>query len=311
MFGCGDDDQGSELGPTWFDEPMAELPDRFSEFGTFESSEIERSDVVFAYEPAYPLWSAGAEKSRAVVVPDGESITNADGTWDVPVGSVFFKTFYWEDAPVETRVMRKLDADWEFSAYLWDEDGIDAQRLEMRRSTPVQVSYEGESFEHRVPNEIDCRKCHEPTDGMVLGFSELQLGEQVDELHADGVLEFPLGDDPRVLPTASPLETQVLAGFVGNCANCHNGSEHDQASFDLAPEVAFENLIEQPTASSAAAAGIRVVPGASSESMLYLAISGTGDDPEIKEMPPVGLELRDEAFVESVRTWIDGLPPEN
>jgi hypothetical protein len=310
VIGCGDDGNDTR-GPTWFDQPEADLPAEFSGFGTFDGSEIRRADVVRAYEPRFPLWSAGAEKSRAVALPSGASIDTTGSVWVVPTGAVFFKTFYWEDAPVETRVMRRLADDWEFAAYLWDRDGADAERLEMRRSTPVEVSWEGQVFEHRVPNENDCRKCHEPTEGMILAFDELQLSTQVDTLHELGIVSNPLGSTPRELPAGSELEREVLGGMVGNCVNCHNGSDHDQSSFDLAPEVAFENLIGEETASSAAAAGVRVVPGEPSESMMYLAISGTSDDPEIKEMPPVGLELRDEAWVSRVSEWIEELPTEN
>lgn len=309
--GCGDTAEDAELGPTWFDDPAAELPADFSGFEAFSGAEIMREDVVHSYEPRYPLWSSGAEKTRAVAVPDGESIDNSSAVWAVPEGTVFFKTFWWEDAPVETRVMRRLTDDWEFVAYLWNSDGSDAERLEMRRSTPVEVTWQDETFEHRVPNEIDCRKCHEPTEGMVLGFDELQLSTQVEELAAAGVLAQEPGAVRRELPAGTELEHEVLAGLVGNCTNCHNGSDHDQSSFDLAPEVAFENLIDRETESSAAAAGIRVVPGSPQESMMFLAISGTSDDSEIKEMPPVGLELRDDAWISSVADWIEGLPAEN
>lgn len=313
VIGCGEAAGDEGPGPTWFDEPTDELPARMSDFGTFDGAEVVRDDILHRYEPRYPLWSAGAEKERAVFVPDGEAIDvgAGDAGWQTPDGTLLFKTFYWEERPVETRVMRKSGGEWDFVAYLWDDDGTDASRLEMRRSTPVEVVYGGERFEHRVPNENDCRKCHEPTDGMVLGFDGLQLGTQLDELHAAGVVSSAESTNRRELPGGSELERKVLGGLVGNCVNCHNGSNHDQASFDLNPEVAFENVISRETESSASAAGIRVVPGEPAESILFLAISGESDDPEIKEMPPVGLELRDEEWIETVRAWIEGLEGEN
>jgi hypothetical protein len=42
--------------------------------------------------------------------------------------------------------------------------------------------------------------------------------------------------------------------------------------------------------------------------MLFLAISGEHDDPEIKDMPPVGVDVRDTASIETLRSFIGGLP---
>ena len=100
-----------------------------------------------------------------------------------------------------------------------------------------------------------------------------------------------------------PLTSAVLGNFVGNCVHCHNGSNGAASSFDLRPAVALENLVDQPTASSATAAGIRLVPGAPEESILYLAMSGT-PDLEVKEMPPLGVAIRDLSAIEQLYDWI-------
>jgi len=48
-------------------------------------------------------------------------------------------------------------------------------------------------------------------------------------------------------------EFAVLSYFVGNCVHCHNDSGGIASSFDLSPDVAFDAIIDQPTASSASA----------------------------------------------------------
>lgn len=50
------------------------------------------------------------------------------------------------------------------------------------------------------------------------------------------------------------------------------------------------NIVNQPTASSASAAGIRVIPGDPEHSVLFLAVSAETTDPSIK------------------RAWITALP---
>ena len=58
--------------------------------------------------------------------------------------------------------------------------------------------------------------------------------------------------------------------------------------------------------SSASADGIRIVPGSPDESVLFAAVAGSGDI-ETKDMPPVGVALRDAAAIELLREWIVAL----
>ena len=105
------------------------------------------------------------------------------------------------------------------------------------------------------------------------------------------------------MPAHGELTSQVLGYLVGNCTHCHNGTNGAASSFDLRPEVALRNLIDQPTASSATADGIRVVPGEPEQSVLYLAVRG-GSDFEVKDMPPLGVARRDDAAIQLLRNWI-------
>jgi len=45
-------------------------------------------------------------------------------------------------------------------------------------------------------------------------------------------------------------------------------------------------------------------------SVLFLAFSRESDDPDLRDMPPVGVSLVDEQAVELLRDWIDALPVE-
>jgi hypothetical protein len=140
----------------------------------------------------------------------------------------------------------------------------------------------------------------------VLGINELQLAASGSLSELAARLE-PAPREPHAeLPAHGPLTTRVLGYLVGNCVHCHNGSNGAASSFDLRPEQALANLVERPTESSATADGIRVVPGNPAESVMFLGVQGASDL-EVKDMPPLGVALRDASAVELLRDWITAL----
>ena len=317
LIACGPATEEPEPEPpaeTWLElrEAGERPPGLLSEIGIFRDLEGSPADVdaleaslhpdAITYVPDWPLWSNGLQKSRQVVLPEGE-VVGADDVYSFPSDTLYFKSFFDDRGPVETRVMWNGPEGWEWSAYVWDEERVDAARTEGRRSVDVDVEVGGESFTHKVPNELDCRKCHEPDPNGVLGFSPLQLGTQVEDLDV-------FDENPTAEPFAHPdPETEAVLGWlVGNCTSCHNGLQnHDQSSFDLNPDVALENTVGVETASSASIDGIRIVPGDAESSVLYAAVAGTSDDPELKLMPPVGVQKRDDEAIERLRVWIESM----
>lgn len=107
------------------------------------------------------------------------------------------------------------------------------------------------------------------------------------------------------LRASHELERSVLGWFVGNCTHCHNGSGVDGSSFDLRPDVALENTINQMTQSSAAGDGVRIVPGDPEASELFVVVARMDLSPEQKPMPPVGVDRLDETGIERLRTLIE------
>lgn len=309
---CGGDDSEDTAPPALVDAPELEFPPTLSQVGLYQDmAERKPSARALPYEPRAALWSNGLAKERFIVVPEGEAI-DADGAeWEFPENTLLFKTFLGDAGPVETRVVRTKDGAAEFAAYRWD--GDEAVLLDGLRGVDVVVPLEGGSTEHEIPSTRSCEQCHESSPSPVLGFSPLQLSgakgaaqKQVERLVADGA--FPAA--PRLdaaLDRFDGDELAVLSYFVGNCVHCHNDSGGIASSFDLSPAVALEAIIDQPTTSSASAVGIRVVPGDASASVLFQAVSGETDDPEVKSMPPVGVQRRDEAAIELLRDWINGL----
>jgi len=302
-------------------EPLAAFPETFEGVGLYPfAPDLDRvPQGALLYEPAWPLYSNGSSKARYLFLPAGERIDNSSQPWVFPVGTLIFKTFSFDegDGPraVETRVLRRAAEDWEYAAYRWRDDGGDADLLALKIPEPVAVSAP-EPFEHLVPNRLQCRKCHESAPSRVLGLGDIGLSEPPADGGPSQLEAFAAAGLFTVAPPAAPdriehpdATTRSVLGYLqGNCTHCHNGGDEGDAAFDMRHAVALENIIDHPTESSASAAGIRVVPGAPEESILFLAFSGEGSDPEIKDMPPVGVQLRDAAAAEMLRAWIESLP---
>jgi hypothetical protein len=323
LTGCASTDDAAEPSAdppagSLLSEPLAELPQKLSEVGLYRDlSRLSASKRALHYEPGYPLWSDGGAKQRFLVLPEGTGIESGDSDYELPIGSLLFKTFAYRTeqspeapVPIETRLLRRTESGWELAAYGWDPTGSDATLLDLKKPRPVSVlADDGTPLEHDIPSRLECRQCHESAPSPVLGFTELQLAASGDLEQLAPHFESPPSEPSAQLPAQGPLTRAVLGYLVGNCVHCHNGSDGAAASFDLRPEVALQNLIDQPTASSATAAGIRVVPGEPDESILYLAVAGS-TNVEVKDMPPLGVALRDASAVELLRDWIEALGAE-
>ncbi len=305
--------------------PLDDWPDTLQGVGLYPDAPSLSvvADVAVHYAPAWPLWSNGSAKHRYLVVPQGAVVDSSDPDGFVaPVGTLAFKTFIYDDGvrgcarPVETRVMRKTeDGTWDYAVYGWDPEGQTADLLDIAAPVPIDVVGADGAFEHNVPARIECRACHESALDELLGFSRLQLSEpladgrqdQLAALQASGVLSTAVA--PQLIEHPDPTTRDVLGLFAGNCVHCHNGSLGPSSSFDLRPDVALANTIDQPTQSSASASGIRIVAGSPQTSILFLAFSGETDDPEVSAMPPMGVDVRDAAAIEVLRTFILELEP--
>jgi hypothetical protein len=293
--------------PSWLDHPEEPLPAELSELGIYPSPG-ERTRVhprAITFEPIYPLWSNGSEKQRLLVLPEGATIDATDRTaWEFPIGTTFFKTFSYGDRPIETRVIHLNDSGWEFAVYAWDDDGSGASLLDGALATPVEVTYDGETFDHQIPSTRQCRVCHEANDTIIIGFDELRLSaDQLARLYEDGVIDGEPPAEQESISAADETTREVLGYLHGNCSHCHNGTEGPTGVFSLRHQVALENMIGRETEASGSEAGIRVVPGDPDTSVLFRAFSGAS----AMQMPPVGVQHRDAAAIELLRGWITEL----
>lgn len=313
LVACGpaEGDTGSALDseppivPSSPDEPF---PETLREVGIYPHDlDVARpASRAFDYAPRAGLWSDGLAKQRLLLLPEGKTVDTRREPWRFPPGTLFVKTFSDLVGPVETRFLRKTESAFEYEVYRWNENRTEAKLLDGRLNVTVQARTEGGQVPHTIPSRLTCRQCHESSDSQVLGFAPLQLWNTDAEGRLDGVTSpAPALIDP--IATDDRTTRAVLDYFVGNCVHCHNGGVGLATSFDLHPDVALDQLIDQPTESHATAAGTRVVPGSPEQSILFQALSGEGTNPDVKAMPPEGVDVRDAEAIELLRDWIRDL----
>jgi len=310
--GCGG-------GPVWLDDIAADPPTALSEVGLFSNlGELKPADNVVLYEPNWQLWSSGTDKQRLLYVPEGAVIGTGGPSWELPKGSVFAKTFALPGsaaagalAPIETRLLFRRDERWDYATYVWNDDRSDAELLPGNwLEVPKDLQdTSGNAYAYTIPSRLDCRTCHETSQGStgtpVLGFNELQLPES---LESAAFFDAP----PAVVPVVgrTDAETKAFGYFVGNCIACHNGGKGDNAAFSLYPEQAVGETVNQETEISSAE-GIRVIPGDPESSVLFVTVVRAGQadyDGAFKVMPPVGITRTDPTAEAILGDWILGLP---
>lgn len=76
---------------------------------------------------------------------------------------------------------------------------------------------------------------------------------------------------------------------------------------DLRHPHALAQLTGVPTQGSGQLSGLRVAPGAPEESVLYQSLVTDGSLPELKPMPPLGVQRRDADAAALIAAWIRAL----
>lgn len=303
------------------DDPLGPMPMQLSETGLFTDLERRKPHArAIAYEPTLQLWSNGSAKERLLFLPKGERIDNTRRDhWELPVGTLFVKTFYFPQAkdqrPIETRIIRRLQDGWDYQVYRWRNG--DAYLLTLDRALPVRLRTPDEKLiQHSIPSRFECRNCHEHNETVIIGFDELRLNgalsgadkTQLELLAERDLFTEPLPEEPLRIDDPDPTQRAVLGYMHGNCAHCHNASPQAESRLDLRFPMALENVIGRETEDSGQAVGVRVVPGAPEQSVLFKALARQTDQEDLQPMPPVGVQLVDAEAVALFRAWIEALP---
>lgn len=314
-----------------------EPPTRLSETGVFTDLRTLSPAGLVPYELNVPFWSDGAAKRRWIAVPDGKAVRfSATGEWTFPAGTTFVKHFELPSENggaqkahrLETRIL-VCDGQGGVrgASYRWRQDESDADLVTAPLAEDVN-RLAGESPPHvwYFPGPEDCRKCHLPAAGGVLGVNTRQINRDITA--ADGHAENQLlawsrlgllgGFEQESLPelarlsatddSTASVESRARSFLDANCAYCHRpgGAVADfDARFDT--PLMSQNLIAVPARINLGIDGAKfVAPNDPWRSMLLVRVGMLGST----GMPPLAHEAIDHRDVELLRDWIGSLPGE-
>jgi hypothetical protein len=314
---------------TFADESASALPQRLSDTGLFAPGAPTQLRVdVLSFSPQYPLWSDGATKRRWISLPAGTAIDASNpSAWEFPRGTKLWKEFAHGRA-VETRFIERLtDGSWRFAAYVWNEQGTDAQ---LAPANGASVTLDAKR-RYSIPGEADCRACHEGGAVPVLGFSALQLSPDRDPLapHAEApsadhlnlnslverglVKNLPQSfiDTPPRIHATTPTARAALGYLHGNCGHCHNDAG-SLASMELPLQqtgqasATLQSLINAASRFRMHGVDRRVTPGNATSSALAARMRSRNP---YTQMPPIGTSIIDADALALVERWINELSP--
>lgn len=342
---CGDDDPRDAVcgAPRVAPGIDAAAPfcERLSSYSFFRALGTQvPADGVVPYQVNTPLFTDHALKDRFFWLPPGTAMRWSDhGALELPVGAVLLKTFsfpYDERSavrsrrPVETRLMVRRERGWQGAAYVYDETGDAYLALE---GATLDVSWIDSSGQRRslgylVPNQNQCKNCHEETAG-ALG----PLGPKARHLNRPGAEGSGVASQlatwreqgllvgapepalwPRSADAADPssgtLEQRARAWLDVSCSHCHNpGGAARTSGLDLSimAQPAALGVCKAPVATGRGSAGRKfdIVPGRPDESILMARIES--NEPEVK-MPELGRTVTDDLGIALMREWIAAMP---
>jgi uncharacterized repeat protein (TIGR03806 family) len=341
LNGCGSDSAEPPrplVEPT--PAPEGEPWETLTEWQLFEDAVQQRpANRVLPFEVISTLFADDAGKRRFLWIPPGTTIGWHDTErWQMPVGSIAIKTFFFpRDARdpnagrrlLETRLLIHEAPGWVGHTYVWNEAQTEAElTIAGRRIDVDYIDASGGVREQRyeVPNEHHCQECHGVApDTQLLGPRTRQLDRlhdygsgpvnQIDHMAGLGLFdvtppetrfrfEDPLGD--------GPLTDRARAYLDANCGHCHSenavaASTNFWVNFEHTDPATGNPLhwgiCKFPTSAGPASGGhsYDVVPGRPDDSILIYRMESI--TPEEK-MPPMPTRLRDETGLALMREWI-------
>lgn len=298
-----------------------QIPGQLSQTGCVNpANPAQPASGLIPYEPNAPFFSDGAVKARWMALPDGQRIAvGADDDFDFPNGSVLVKNFRLGNTLVETRLfMRHNDGNWAGYTYEWNAAGTEATRVVGGKT--VQVA--GQTWQ--FPSESQCLQCHTAAAGRTLGLEIGQLNgdfgyatgrtaNQITTLNAIDVLTPAVTQSPAQLPAIpDPFGTAALgararAYLHTNCANCHRPGGAAQSTMDLRFSTSLANTNACDVAPTLGDLGLTnprlILPGSAARSVVVARVNTTGAN----AMPPLARHQVDDAGVQLLTTWINGL----
>ncbi len=324
---------------------LEEVPfDRLSDYGFFEGeiSDLDPHPSLVPYELSTGLFSNYAEKQRFVYFPKkgvATYVDDAQRTLEFPEGTVIIKTFYYENDftnpaagknVLETRLLIRKGGEWLAAEYIWLDDQSDAEyKIAGAQKEVSWIHYDGSERNtlYAMPNENECKGCHELGNDMVLiGPKSRYLNHvyayedgpmnQLEKWASLGVLtglpsmndvpEAALWDDESFT-----LDQRARAYLDINCAHCHNadGPANNTGMFlDWHQSDSTKlGICKSPVAAGSGTGGndYAILPGKPDESIMIYRLNSLELD---VSMPELGRSVIHDEGLSLLTEWVASLP---
>jgi putative heme-binding domain-containing protein len=357
-------DYDDGLGGIWQLVPQAApaatttFPRKLSETGVFtDTAKLQPAPGVYPYHIRAQRWADHAQAERWLALP-GSSAIQVYATPQALPGTAFYsarlhfpkdgvvaKTYYLEIEQGSPATRRKIETqilhfggeagdDWRGYSYRWNEAQTDADLVgpggDLQTFEIKDADAPGQRRRQvwRFPSRNECRQCHNPWSGYVLGLipEQLAVGAQLTDFRAAGLLQprdargqpLPAKQDWNVaMPLADPSDPQASltararAYLHTNCAHCHQFGAGGTTQLDVRFDLPLDQMHAVGKPPVQGSFGIDpaalIAPGDPYRSVLWYRIAKLGAG----RMPHLGSDQVDRAGVRLLHDWIASLPHNN
>ena len=320
-------------------------PSRLSELNVFTDLEnLIPIPGIIPYTVNAPLWSDRATKKRWIAVPNDGKFDSPEEwidfkssqEWTFPAGTVFIKHF---DLPLETDgtgISQALETRFFVIGedgigygltYKWNAEGSDAFLLGGGTSSDYDIMEDGSiaySQTWNFPSRDQCMSCHTANAKYVLGVKTHQLNgdqyypnlgstrNQLDYLQELGAFRQQIKKGHNyakaypIEEASADLGLRIRSYLDANCSSCHRKDGVPMVDLDLRFEapLRLKNMVNFSTQSQASDPDrLLVKPGDHAASELWVRDASTTEN----RMPPIGRQIVDQVYVDSLAKWIDQL----
>ena len=303
------------------------FPRLLSETGLFESLEEHRPAAgVSHYDVNTPYWADGTEAERLLALPGESQISGGlRGRWQFPEGAVVARTVLMplgeKTRRLETQILHHHQGEWRPYTYVWNE-GQDEAILAPPEGMDLVVESDEGPRQWRVASRAECKLCHAPVFGSVLGLNWWQAnrpeenGSQLERWFAEGLLQQApeVKEEERRMvdpyDSSYSLESRARSYLHSNCVHCHQpgGVGASVIHLDFGRELE-DNLIvgKKPAHGAMGLSNASIVsPSHPFRSVLFYRMAKQGAG----RMPHVGVSVTDRQGLKLIHDWIASLQPD-
>lgn len=304
-------------------------------FFTGKMADLQPAAGIVPYDLNSALFSNYAEKARFIKLPKGKKIVyNDSSTFDMPLGTVLIKNFYYYNdfrepeqgrRIIETRLLAHMQDGWHTYQYIWNKEQTEAIFEPIGDVTTVEyIDAAGRKVKanYVIPNQPQCKGCHNRNDTILpIGIAARHLNgnysyaggaqNQLQYWQQQKMIDLPSSNIPANAiwdnEQSGTVDQRARAYLDINCGHCHNKSGPANTS-GLFLDIHESNktalgVLKTPVAAGKGSGVLKydIVPGVPNKSILIYRMNTT--DPGFA-MPEIGREQIHKEGIGLISKWI-------